>query len=121
MNYANNMLKKALMIAANGLIALEGTPEESYEEYLKLKEMAKENPDMRMDDLDDLGGAWEGDANTMIHEMVSEIEFNAKNLVDFAKEALNAAHQGLIEAAIDGSLDSDANAWSLEDYARQHM
>ena len=33
----------------------------------------------------------------------------------------SAAHAGLIGAAIDGSLDSDANAWHLPSFAENNL
>ena len=42
-------------------------------------------------------------------------------MVSVAKDALKAAHEGLIESAIDGSLDSDANTWHLPSLAEQFI
>ena len=56
-----------------------------------------------------------------VTELVERIEVTANQMVAFGKLMLEAAHAGLVEAACDDELDSDASAWHLPSLAEAHI
>lgn len=46
-------------------------------------------------------------------DILGRVVAGANYLEAFLREGLGFAHEGLIEAAIDGNLDSDATAWDM--------
>lgn len=112
--------KHALTVAAHARLALEGKPSEALAVYIELKQAAELTKELRMEDFEDAGHASEDDA-VFVVDMMHAIEYAANTLADFGKLMLNAAHAGLVEAAIDGSLDSDAGAWHLLSLAEDNL
>lgn len=111
--------KQALMIAAANHVRLEDGQHAAYAAYLLMKDKAASEPESLMFELDI--EVPDSISSEKIKTIVDQIEYEANTLEAFGKSLLKAAHNGLIEAAIDGSLDSDANAWSLNDYAEAHI
>lgn len=116
----------ALARAAHQFIALDGeNPGDALAVYDQLKALGAEYADTPLDQIDDdvieLGGVYEGDLSQTLAELISDIEHLADEMVSVTKEVLKAAHEGLIEAAIDGTLDSDANTWHLPSLAEQFV
>ncbi len=56
-----------------------------------------------------------------VTELVERIELTANQMVAFANLMLEAAHAGLLEAACDDELDSDAGTWNLPGFAEAHI
>lgn len=112
----------ALTVAAHSRLALEGSPAEALAAYVELKKaagMADTRMD-RMQDFESTGHAEEDDA-VFVVDMVAAIEFVANKMTDFGNLMLRAAHAGLVEAAIEGNLDYDANAWHLPSIAESSL
>lgn len=111
----------ALTIAAHSRLAVEGEPSEALAAYFELKAaVANGDGEMPMLNLEDSSHAGEDD-DVLIGAMVSNIEYHAQVMIEFGNGLLKAAHAGLMEAAIDGSLDSDANAWHLPSFAETNL
>lgn len=116
----------ALARAAHQFIALDGeNPGDALAVYDQLKALGAEYAGTPLNQIDgdviELGGIYEGDLSQPLAELISYIEHLADEMVSVAKDALKAAHEGLIESAIDGSLDSDANTWHLPSLAEQFI
>ena len=56
-----------------------------------------------------------------VTELVERIEVTANQMVVFGELMLEAAHAGLVEAACDDELDSDASTWHLPSLAEAHI
>lgn len=118
----NAIQAHALSLAAHNHVALGSTALEALEVFMQLKAMSEDDKtrDLRICEVKFVGNASEDDEG-LVHEMVSMIEHDAQSLIDFGKSLLNAAHLGLIDAAIDGSLDSDATTWNLYSLAEINL
>ncbi|ELQ8317613.1 TPA: hypothetical protein L6A34_31535 [Pseudomonas aeruginosa] len=59
--------------------------------------------------------------NLTVTELVERIELTATQMVAFGELMLEAAHAGLVEAACEDELDSDASAWHLPSFAEARI
>lgn len=113
----------ALSTAAHARLALSRQPSDALATYLELKAAAESSDKVRMDRMHAFPGSGhaEDDDEVFVVDMLDAIEKTAKAMAGFARLTLKAAHAGLVDAAIDGSLDSDANAWHLPSYAEANL
>lgn len=98
--------KKAITLAAAYYINTSGDLFDAYEELERCVEKGLEPASFR---------PCEGFENASLLALLEHIDGAAEaNLVAF-KDVLNAAKEGIVKSAIDGSLDSDMNNLDMED------
>lgn len=89
--------------------------------YDQMQSLLVDHADLTLGSLeyvcDDLGAVYEGDLDMKLSELMSRIDHLTDEMLGFAREVMKAAHDGLVDAAIEGTLDSDANTWHLPSLA----
>jgi hypothetical protein len=114
---------QALSIAAHVRLALSGKPSDALSAYFELKQAAELSDKARTERMHAFpsAGHSEEDDEVFVVDMLDAIEKTAKVMTRFGRLMLKAAHAGLVDAAIDGTLDSDANEWHLPSFAETNL
>ncbi|HDS1721621.1 hypothetical protein NPS53_08925 [Pseudomonas putida] len=116
----SNIQRLALIIAAHNHVALEDSEADSLALYLNLKQQAEADSQLRIDQLDVDGIPGQYDLMT-VFELVEMIELEATQLVSFSNKVIEAAHQGLMDAAEQPGFEMDATRWSLVTFAETRL
>ncbi|HBO2935121.1 TPA: hypothetical protein L4R50_000115 [Pseudomonas aeruginosa] len=116
----SHAVARALTLAATHFVDGQLLKFDADEVYPRLKTLSQEGNCLLASEVRDFAISPDYQHLT-VTELVDRIEVTANQMVVFGKLMLEAAHAGLVDAAIDGSLDSDANTWHLPSLAEAHI
>jgi hypothetical protein len=111
-----NTVSRALTLAATHYVDGQLINFDADEVYPRLKTLSQEGNCLLASEITEFSVSADYQ-NLTVTELVERIEVSANQMVAFGNLMLKAAHAGLVDAAIDGGLDSDANAWHLPSFA----
>lgn len=115
----SNTISRALSLAATHYVDKHQLKLDACELYPRLKSLAQNGNCLLGSEITEIAISADYQSLT-VTELVERIEVLAKQMVEFGNLMLKAAHAGLVDAAIDGCLDSDANAWHLPSFAEAY-
>lgn len=116
----SHVFARAITLAASHFVDDQLINFDADELYPRMKQLATEGNCLIACEITDFTVSAEYQSLT-VTELVERVEVAANQMMAFGKLMLEAAHSGLVEAAIDGSLDSDANTWHLPSLAEAHI
>ena len=91
-----------------------GTHENGYSAYLYLCERAEKSEDPNEQLPDDIS-AWGPFENCNLLDVLNQIDCEAEALLPTLETVLTFAHKGIVQSAIDCTLDSDMNLLDLKE------
>lgn len=110
----------ALISAAHNHVAIEGTEQSSLALFFALKAQSDADASLRVDQFDSSEIPSQYDLLTVL-ELVELIEHEAALLVSFSERIMQAAHQGLMEAAEEPGFEMDASRWDFKMFAEGQL
>lgn len=108
----SHVLERALTIAASHYVDASELKFDACELYPHLQELARQDDNLMASEISEFSVSADYQSLSVL-ELVRNIEVAANQMMEFGKVMLDAAHAGLVDAAIEGCLDSDANTWHL--------
>lgn len=110
----------ALTVAAHNHLALEGSEAEALNLFHALKQRAEADPQMMIGQLKPCDIRDQYDGMTVL-ELVEMIEHEAAQLVSFSSRVVEAAHQGMKDAAEEHGFELEASQWNLVAFAEVRL